>query len=51
MHVVALPVTVVDANTLRAAAMQAPKDARDGAVGTYVHQTTPGQGVVTVRGH
>ena len=50
VHDVALPVTVIDADTLRAAAMQTPMDALHGAVGTFVQQTTPGQGVVIVRG-
>jgi len=47
---VPMAVTVVDAETLRDASMQTPMDALHGAVGTYVQQTTPGQGVVIVRG-
>lgn len=47
---VPMAVTVVTSETLRGAAMQTPMDALHGAVGTYVQQTTPGQGVVIVRG-
>lgn len=47
---VPMAVTVVDAEALRGAAMQTPMDALHGAVGTYVQQTTPGQGIVIVRG-
>ena len=47
---VPMAVTVVDADTLHDASMQTPMDALHGAVGTYVQQTTPGQGVVIVRG-
>jgi hemoglobin/transferrin/lactoferrin receptor protein len=42
--------TVVGPAALAEAAMQTPMDALHGAVGTFVQQTTPGQGVVIVRG-
>lgn len=42
--------TVVDAQQLREAAPQTVMDALHGAIGTFVQQTTPGQGVVIVRG-
>lgn len=42
--------TVIAGERLRAAAAQTPMDALHGEVGTFVQQTTPGQGVVIVRG-
>lgn len=42
--------TVVDRAEMRAAAPQTVMDALHGEVGTFVQQTTPGQGVVIVRG-
>ena len=42
--------TIVGGERLREAAPQTPMDALHGEVGTFVQQTTPGQGVVIVRG-
>ena len=42
--------TIVSAEEMRNAAPQTVMDALHGAVGTFVQQTTPGQGVVIVRG-
>lgn len=42
--------TIVGTARLREAAPQTPMDALHGEVGTFVQQTTPGQGVVIVRG-
>ncbi|QDH70732.1 TonB-dependent receptor plug domain-containing protein [Marilutibacter alkalisoli] len=42
--------TVIGARELRESAPQTVMDALHGAVGTFVQQTTPGQGVVIVRG-
>jgi hemoglobin/transferrin/lactoferrin receptor protein len=42
--------TIVGGARLREAALQTPMDALHGEVGTFVQQTTPGQGVVIVRG-
>lgn len=42
--------TLVGGEALRATTPQTPMDALHGEVGTYVQQTTPGQGVVIVRG-
>lgn len=42
--------TVVGGERLRQAVLQTPMDALHGEVGTFVQQTTPGQGVVIVRG-
>jgi hemoglobin/transferrin/lactoferrin receptor protein len=42
--------TIVTRAELSDAAMQTPMDALHGEVGTYVQQTTPGQGIVIVRG-
>lgn len=42
--------TVIAGERLRATAPQTPMDALHGEVGTFVQQTTPGQGVVIVRG-
>jgi outer membrane receptor protein involved in Fe transport len=42
--------TILGARRLREAAPQTPMDALHGEVGTFVQQTTPGQGVVIVRG-
>jgi len=42
--------TIVGAERLRESAPQTPMDALHGEVGTFVQQTTPGQGVVIVRG-
>lgn len=42
--------TIVGSRQLREAAPQTVMDALHGAVGTFVQQTTPGQGVVIVRG-
>ena len=42
--------TLVGGEALRATAPQTPMDALHGEVGTFVQQTTPGQGVVIVRG-
>ena len=42
--------TIVGGARLREAAAQTPMDALHGEIGTFVQQTTPGQGVVIVRG-
>ncbi len=42
--------TIVGGQRLREVAAQTPMDALHGEVGTFVQQTTPGQGVVIVRG-
>lgn len=42
--------TIVGGERLRETAPQTPMDALHGEVGTFVQQTTPGQGVVIVRG-
>ena len=42
--------TIVGGRRLRETAPQTPMDALHGEVGTFVQQTTPGQGVVIVRG-
>lgn len=42
--------TIVGGRRLREIAPQTPMDALHGEVGTFVQQTTPGQGVVIVRG-
>lgn len=42
--------TIVGGARLRETAPQTPMDALHGEVGTFVQQTTPGQGVVIVRG-
>jgi hemoglobin/transferrin/lactoferrin receptor protein len=42
--------TIVGRERLRETAPQTPMDALHGEVGTFVQQTTPGQGVVIVRG-
>jgi hemoglobin/transferrin/lactoferrin receptor protein len=42
--------TIANRAELAEAAMQTPMDALHGEVGTFVQQTTPGQGVVIVRG-
>ena len=42
--------TIVGGQRLRETAPQTPMDALHGEVGTFVQQTTPGQGVVIVRG-
>jgi outer membrane receptor protein involved in Fe transport len=42
--------TVVDRDDIRQAAAQTVMDALHGETGTFVQQTTPGQGVVIVRG-
>jgi hemoglobin/transferrin/lactoferrin receptor protein len=42
--------TIATRTELSEAAMQTPMDALHGEVGTFVQQTTPGQGVVIVRG-
>ncbi len=42
--------TIVTRAELAEAAMQTPMDALHGEVGTFVQQTTPGQGVIIVRG-
>ena len=42
--------TIVGGARLRETAQQTPMDALHGEVGTFVQQTTPGQGVVIVRG-
>ncbi len=42
--------TIVTRAELADAIMQTPMDALHGEVGTYVQQTTPGQGIVIVRG-
>lgn len=47
---VAAATTIVTRAELGEAAMQTPMDALHGEVGTFVQQTTPGQGVVIVRG-
>jgi outer membrane receptor protein involved in Fe transport len=47
---VAAATTIVTRAELAEAAMQTPMDALHGEVGTFVQQTTPGQGVVIVRG-
>ncbi len=47
---VAAATTIVSRAELAEAAMQNPMDALHGEVGTFVQQTTPGQGVIIVRG-
>jgi hemoglobin/transferrin/lactoferrin receptor protein len=47
---VAAATTIATRGELAEAAMQTPMDALHGEVGTFVQQTTPGQGVVIVRG-
>jgi hemoglobin/transferrin/lactoferrin receptor protein len=42
--------TIVGGERLRESAPQTPMDALHGEIGTFVQQTTPGQGVVIVRG-
>ncbi len=42
--------TIVGTHAMREAAPQTAMDALHGAIGAYVQQTTPGQGVVIVRG-
>ncbi len=42
--------TIVTRAELADAIMQTPMDALHGEVGTYVQQTTPGQGIIIVRG-
>jgi len=43
-------ITIIGSAKMRAAAPQTVMDALHGEVGTFVQQTTPGQGVVIVRG-